>query len=432
MAATSPRPRRADLTPAQHAQIRRQLVLLPVYIWLMYGWSSFFVRLPGIPGADAHVFRDFAHFYVQGVIANERNTHALYDIDEQAAVLRRVVPGSPDSRFPPVHGPQVSLFFSPLARLPYVAAMSIWLGLTLLVYGWCGYRTWKACPRLRDQPWTVFWLLVAAPALRFDLGFAQTAAIGLACVTCGFLALRAERPFLAGLAVGALAYKPQLGLAAAFVLLVAREWRIVAGAATAVVGQFAVGCLYWGPGILRQYIGALRRLPDVLPTMEPLKFDMHSWRSFFELLGLPPSIALGAYAIAAAGTLAVALCAWWTRGPLGPRYAVLLVATVLVNPHMWVYDFIMLTPAFLLLWDWALGLGDRRVGDVFPRLLPATLRRQPLVSALVGLLYFCYFSPLLGALAEVDHVQASVPALFILGLGTVQVLRSAPSPAQTA
>jgi hypothetical protein len=392
----------------------------------MYGWSSFFVRLPGLPGAEEYVFRDFAHFYVQGVVANERNAHALYDMDEQAAILRRVVPGAPDSHFPPVHGPQMSVFFSPLARLPYAAAMSVWLGLTVIVYGWCGYATWKACPQLRDQPWTVFWLLVAAPALRFDLGFAQTSAIGLACVTAGFLALRANRLFLAGLAIGSLAYKPQLGLAAAFVLLAALEWKVIAGAVVAAAAQIGAGCLYWGPSILRQYIGALRRLPGVLPTMEPLKFDMHSWRSFFELLGLPARVALPAYLVAAALTLAVALACWRARGPIAPRYAVLLVATVLVNPHMWVYDFILLTPAFLLLWDWALADPARTVGDVFPRLPIAGLRRQRLVVAFQALLYFCYFSPLLGALAELDRVQASVPALSVLALGVTGVLRSTP------
>src|SRR6185295_12911063 len=99
--------RRGELTQAAHARIRWQLVLLPVYIWAFYGWTTLIVRWP-------HDFpvHDFAHFYVLGAVANERDAQALYDTDRQAAVLRRVIPGA-DSRFPPAYGPQVSLFFGP-------------------------------------------------------------------------------------------------------------------------------------------------------------------------------------------------------------------------------------------------------------------------------------------------------------------------------
>src|SRR5881396_2295680 len=86
-----------ELTPLEHAQIRRQIVLVPVYAWLVYAWIGLFIPIPfGLPGLDLDVVRDFTHFYVQGVIANERNTRALYDIDAQAAILKRVVPGGPD------------------------------------------------------------------------------------------------------------------------------------------------------------------------------------------------------------------------------------------------------------------------------------------------------------------------------------------------
>jgi alpha-1,2-mannosyltransferase len=418
------RPRR-ELTPAQHAQIRRQLALVPVYIWLVYGWASFVVQLPlGLGLSDTHTVRDFAHFYVQGVIANEQNAQALYDIDAHAAVMRRVLPGTEDLRFPPVYGPQISVLFGPLARLPYTAAMNLWLALTMLVYGACGFAFWKACPRLRDSAWTAFVLLLAAPALRFDLAFAQISAIGLACVTAGFFALRANRLFLAGLAIGSLAYKPQLGLAAAFVFLCAREWRIVFGAVIAAAAQLAIACLYWGPAILLSYAATLRRLPSVAAGMELHKFHMHSWRPFFDLLGLPAAVATGAYVAAAALTAVIALRCWRSRGPLAVRYSVLLLATVLVDPHLYVYDLIVLVPAFLLLWNWALEQDNRTVGDLLPSLPPAWLRRQSFSAAFQWLLYFCYMSPLFAVVAYVLHVQVSVLALGLLGLVLAGLLSS--------
>src|SRR5207237_10533840 len=113
----------------------------------------------------------------------------------------RVVPTTEPGRFPTVHGPQVALLFAPIARLPYVPALYVWLAITFVGYLNCGYAVWRVCPRLRASPWTVGALMVASPALQFDLSFAQTSVIALACVTAGYLALLARRPLLAGLAI---------------------------------------------------------------------------------------------------------------------------------------------------------------------------------------------------------------------------------------
>lgn len=418
MAAEISRRPRTDLTPVAHERIRWQLALLPAYVWLVYGWTNLLETLPRIVPV-----RDFAHFYVLGVIARERNTQALYDMDLMAAIVPRAVPGAPVTLFPPAYGPQISLLFSPLTWLPYSTALYLWVVSSFLAYAVCCYGVWRACPRLHDRRWTTAVLLVAAPALHFALGWTQISAIGLVCVTGAFLALRANRLFLAGVAIGMLAYKPQLGLAAAVVFIGAREWRIVLGAAVGAVAQLTVGALYWGPSILvrnvealRWYIGALHRVP-----VEPNKFHMHSWRSFFELLGLPDQIALLAYVVVALVTAAVALGCWRARGPLALRYSVLILATILIDPHLYAYDLILLTPAFMLLWDWILAEPDRTLGEVFPKLPLAGLRRHSFGRVFQGLLYFCYFSPLYFPLAMVARVQVSVLALALLG-STIAVM----------
>ncbi len=386
------------------------------------------MHLPfGLPGFDVHMPRDFAHFYVQGVIANDHNSRALYNIEAHEAILRRVVPGSPTMRFPPVHGPQVALLFAPLAWLSYAAALRLWLTLTVVGYLACGYAVWRACPNLRDRRGTALLLLLAAPALRFDLGFAQTSVIGLACVTAGYLALRSGRPFLAGLAIGSLVYKPQLALAAC-IFLFAGEWTLVAGAIVAAAVQLVIGGLYWGFAIFPAYVRALGQIPQVVSGMEGLKFDMHSWRSFFELLPLPPAVALTAYGAASTITLVVAFLAWRSKGPLEVRYAVFLIATILVDPHMWVYDFLLLTPAFLLLWDWVRGQDTGLVGDVWPRVRPAAAGRWAVDDVFEWLLYFCYFSPLFGIVADATRVQPSIPALATLGAMALTLVRSSITP----
>lgn len=383
----TPRPRKpGELTPEQHARIRWQLVLLPVYIWLVYGWAKIFEQVPNL-----EPIRDFMHFYVQGVVAREHNAAALYDMAAMGRMVPRLVPLTHESTYPPVYGPQVSVFFLPFASLSYHAARNLWVLISFVVYALCCYAIWRVCPRLRDRPWSVLLLLVAAPALHYTLGFVQISAIALVCFTAAFLALRADRPFLAGLAIGSLIYKPPLGIAAAVVFVAAGEWAVVAGAAVAAVAQLAIGCAYWGPSILGPYVAALTRIPDVAYGMEPYRYHMHSWRAFFDLLRLPPRAALAAYAVAAIATLAAAVACWRSRAPLVLRFAVLLLATVLVDPHLYAYDLVILVPVYMLLWDWSIAEGES-----------TSMRRFQ------WLLYACYFSPLFVAAADVFRVQPSV------------------------
>lgn len=412
------------LTPAQHRWIRTHVLLIPVYVWAVFSWTHFFGHLPR---ADGPV-RDFMHFYVQGVVASTGETPALYDIDRHAQILEERVPSAKNVRYPPVYGPQVSVLFSPFGRLPYESALRLWLAITVLVTAVCMWALWRVSGRLRGQAWPVLVLVAASPALRFDLGSGQAAALGLACVTGGYLALRSGRPFLAGLAIGSLAYKPPLGLVMAFVFIAAREWRIVAGAAAAVLIQLGLGCLYWGVSILVPYVDALRALPSVAADMEVLKEQMHSWRSFFELLGLPPSAALAAYAAMALATASVALVCWRSRGPLSLRFAVLVLASLLVDPHLYGYDLLLALPALLLLLDWAASERDLRLLDLVPSLERTSVGRWSCRSVSYVLLALCYAAPILGDIAAATRVQPSVVShSLVIGLAAARLRReSAP------
>jgi hypothetical protein len=86
----------------------------------------------------------------------------------------------------------------------------------------------------------------------------------------------------------------------------------------------------------------------------------------------------------------------WKRAivPLSVRFSALLLATVLVAPHLTVYDLLILAPVLLLLADWLMSVTPsprtRRIGTA---------------------LYLVYLLPLLGPLARWTHVQFSVIAM---------------------
>jgi hypothetical protein len=405
---------RRELTPAQHRLIRQHIALIPLYVWVVYAWGVFYVHLPVPPlNPTSHITRDFVHFYTQGVITLEHDSHALYDIDAMAAVAERVVPVPVEVRFPPVYGPQVGMFFAPLALLPYKPAMLVWFALTILGYAVCMNRIWRADDRQRRWQWAAIVFALGAPGLHFTLSFGQVSLIGLVCFTALWLCLRSGRPFLAGLAVGALAYKPQLGIVAAFVFVFAREWRVVLGAVTAVAVQLGAGVIYWGPGIFPDYLRALLKLPGVIGAMEPDKAMMHSWRAFFLHLGVPSTAALALSIATSIATIAAAVICWRKRGDLAPRYVVLVLATLLVDPHIYAYDLLLLMPALLVGWDWAAH--QRETSLTAPNWTPKVLRGMTFPWLVRALVVAVYLAPILTIGLTVIPVQWSVVSFLVLG-----------------
>ena len=172
----------------------------------------------------------------------------LYDMPSQAALVHERIPGGADIVYLPVYPPQVSIFFAPLARLSYDWAIFIWLTVSTVIYVYCCYAVWRVCPNLRDEKFTIFILAAAYPAFFHLILWGQTSALALASFTLAYFALRAENHLLAGIAFGALAFKPQLGLVAAIVFLAMRNWTLIAGAILSAAAQFHRGPLDAVPG----------------------------------------------------------------------------------------------------------------------------------------------------------------------------------------
>ena len=375
-------------------RLRVHGLLLTVCLWTSYVWIF---SCPGMMGRNGVLKgADFLHFYTLGSLALEHRGGELYDMAAQALVAQRLVPQAGPLLFVPLYGPQVSLLFAPLAALPYAQALLLWELFTAAIYGLCCYTVWKTCSNLRSERWTVLALAVGYPAFFHLMIWGQSSAVALACFTIAYLELRAGKLFCAGLAIGFLAFKPQLGLAAAFVFLLSREWRVVMGAIAAGLAQLSVGWMYYGTAVLRDYLHHLVRARDVYALFEPRPYHMHGLRSFWAMLLPWPNVAFGMYLLTAVAVLWVALQIWRSQGALGLRFGVLLIATVLVSPHITVYDLVILAPAFLLLSDCFLADSSEQ-------------------KSTVGLLlYLAYVLPLLGPLSKWTHVQLSVPVMVAL------------------
>jgi hypothetical protein len=377
------------LTPSR---IRAHGLLLAVCLWTVYAID---MSTPGLRDRNGLIKgTDFLHFYTLGNIALQKRGDLLYDIQAQAALLKKLVPDAAGNVYVPLYGPQVSLLFAPFARMSYPAALTIWLLLNAVIYGTSCHLMWKHCPNLRAQPWTVLIAALAFPGFFHLILWGQTSGLALLCFTLAFLALSKNRPYLAGVAIGCLIFKPQLGLAAAVIFLFSREWKLIAAATLAALTQLGIGWLYYGTPIMREYLHAVMNVRGVLPMLEPRPYQMHSLHAFWSLLIPWPPLSLILYAATAMAVLAVAARCWRGKTSLGLRYSALMLATVLVAPHLTVYDLLVLAPALLLLTNSTVGTNPAGSAAIMPILI-----------------YLCYPLFLLGPLARLTHLQLSVIAM---------------------
>ncbi len=265
-------------------RLRAHGTILALCLWSFYVWN---LATPGLRDRNGNLKgTDFLHFYTLGTLAADHRGGELYDMNAQAALAAQRVPEAAGIRYLPLYPPQVSIFFAPLAHLSYGWALLLWWVGSAVVYGLCCYGIWRACPNLRDHGGTVVLLAAAFPAFFHLIAWGQTAAIALACFTLMFFLLRDRREFLAGLVLGCLIFKPQLGLAAAVVVVSIGAWKMVVGAALSAAAQLSAGILYYGMEPLRRWFHLLLNVRSVMPLLEPKPYQTHSLRTFWSMLVL--------------------------------------------------------------------------------------------------------------------------------------------------
>jgi hypothetical protein len=392
----------ADIDARRAGARSRELLLIvgtvcAVTLWFTYAYMMW---TPGIlDRAGAVKGWDFSQFYALGWLGR---TNQRGDLANGAAIKRAAIeivsPTHASSTFVPVYGPQVALAFSPSASLSYLWALGCWLGLSLIIYFGCCVALWRSCRSLHRDALLAAILAAGSPVLFFLVCYAQLSAVALGLFTLAYFALQRDRPLLAGLAIGSLIYKPPLGLAAGLIFLVAGEWRIVAGVAVSALAQLIVAWSYAGAVVVRAYVHTLLHLNDNIALVQEKRHLLQSLASFFDLLLPWPRIAVTLYVGLSAAFLVAAWRVWTGSAPLQLRYSMMLLTTVLISPHFYIYDLIILVPAGFFLTDWLLRAPD----------LP---RRTTIATCLVVL----YVAPLAGAaLAKLAHFQPMTPILCLL------------------
>lgn len=386
-------------------RLRAHGLLVALALWSMYAWV---IATPGLRDRNGNLKgTDFLHFYTLGSLAIEHRGEALYDMGAQAALATQRAPTAAGIRYLPLYPPQVSIFFAPFARLSYPTALALWWVISALIYTACSYSVWRACSNLGSYGRTVALLAAAFPGFFHLVAWGQTSALALACFTIAFLCFRKEQRFMAGISLGLLIFKPQLGLAAVIVFLSLGSWRVVSGVVVSAAVELAAGVLYYGKRPLVTWLQTLWHVRHLGYALEPRPYQTHSLRTFWSMLIPWNSASFPLYMITAIVVLAWTIQVWKRSKSWGLRFSILLLATVLVSPHLTVYDLVILVPAFLLLADWLVA--QEKTGST---------------TNMGVLLYLAYMLPLVGFLSRWTHVQVSVLAMSILAYNIWGIIRA--------
>ena len=373
------------------SRIRAHALVLALCLW---GVVAVNYSVPGSLDRAGNIkFQDFLQFPTSARLIKQGHADQLYRDEVLAGGVRTLVGRDTNVFLQYYYGPQVALPFIPLVSLPFLQQAGIWVTISLVVYFACVYFIWKRCATLRPHRLLVATCALAYPPMYHVFVRGQLSALVLACFAIAYFALASRREWLAGAVLGCLAFKPPFLVAIPLILLLARAWKAFAGVSISACSQLLLTWIHFGHHVMQAYLTRLLH-SATHPGSTELTFSavqMHSLYSFLEILIPWRPVVWALYLLTSIAVIAIAARIWRSRAPLALRFSALSFAAVLVNSHLYIYDLLALTPAFLLLIDWLL-----------------VNSHHPTKPELGVSLYLAFWLPLFGPLAYWTHLQFSV------------------------
>jgi hypothetical protein len=315
---------------------------------------------------------DFVSFYAAGSLADAGNAQAAYDpVRHLAAEVAATEPGIRHVIF--VYPPVFIMLCALLARLPYLAAFTVFEGLTLIPCLWVLRRI------AGEQGWMAFIPLLAFPAMAIDIGIGQNALL-TAVLFGGATLLIDRRPWVAGLLFGALCYKPHFGLLVPLALVAAGRWRAVAGAALSALSLVALSAAALGWQSWEAFIVAITGSHT---TYESGQIDFAAFVSSFgavRLIGGGPALAYAVQGAVSLAAAALVMVVWRRNLSLPVRAATLASATLVALPLILFYDFVMAGVAMA----WLVRAGKQDGFLPWEKLILAIVFVTPMLSRGIG------------------------------------------------
>lgn len=279
---------------------------------------------------------DFRILWAQAALAANGHAADAYDPEKLMAYARAssMLPKEIYA-YGSFYPPHFLLLMEPLGSLPLPVAwpLFIWGSLLLL-----GAAAWFAFPRCRYA----LPLLFAFPGLWGVIAFGQ-----LTPVVCALflitLALALRHPRFAGLALGIATFKPHLGVMIPLLLLLRRSWSLIIAATLTTLILLALALLLLGPDSMTAYFGRITAPIERLADFKSVTSnEMISLYAGLRRIATPPLLALAGHALLAAIAFYIMLSTCRRTRDIYLQFASVMTATLMIVPHAYSYDMLLL------------------------------------------------------------------------------------------
>jgi hypothetical protein len=309
---------------------------------------------------------DFRIFYTAGLMVRRGQAGALYSEKLQATIEREfalpaVQRGGP---LPYNHPPFEAILYVPMTYLPYFAAYGVWFAVNMLLLAGSLYHVRAYLPTLACN---FRGLLILSPLAFFPIAYAllqgQDSILLLALYVLAYVALRGGRDLQGGICLGLGLFKFHLVLPFAFMLLLRRRWRALAGMSLVAVVEALISWVLVGWDQLVYYphfawqVNQQQAPGVIVPSnMANLRGLMMGWKA----MNPPSHLAEAALAVVSVGLAVWASRQWRASDRLHDRswdsgFSVCLFVTYLIGYHGYNQDMSFLLLPLLLALDRALA-----------------------------------------------------------------------------
>jgi hypothetical protein len=284
---------------------------------------------------------DFNWIWLTGKLASSGAAAQVYDpsaaLPAEAAALSQFqcggAPGGGRFDYPPT----ILFFTYPLGFMPYFTALAVWIAATLVLYLTAVYAI---VPRAAAVVAALTTYPVVLNILIGHNGFLTAGLFGLA------LAFMERRPWLSGVFLGLLTYKPQFGILFPFALLASRNWRALIGASVASVAFGAAAAIAFGYNLWPLFVTGMMEEGTRLSDHEAVsEIIFPTVRGILRDVGFSAQTSWTVQAAVSAAIVAL-ICALWSRPmPHSLKAAALGIASLLAVPYALSYDYCILSIA---------------------------------------------------------------------------------------
>jgi hypothetical protein len=277
---------------------------------------------------------DFSNVYAAGALTWQGRPEQAYVPALQHAAEKAVFGG----REVPFYGWHYPPFFFAVAVIvaafPYAWGLAIWLAASFVAY-------LAAIRAILLRPET---LLTAAafPAVFVNIGHGQNGFLTTALLG-GALQLLDRRPWLSGLLIGCLAYKPQFGVLIPIALVAGGRWSTIAAAVAAVTALLALSFATLGGGVWHAFADSMTFTQAVV--LEQGNTGWEKIQSVFSAARMWGAGIRLAYAvqIALALMLAASLAwLWQSDAAFELKASALATGSLLATPYVLDYDLVVI------------------------------------------------------------------------------------------